>query len=350
MYLDQTCEPRTGEAIDLPRLIAYLANHLPIPQLDWQVRQFPGGHSNLTYLLSHPDGQKWVLRKPPPGTKAASAHDMGRECRTLTALDGLYPLAPQVKHYCEDSRILGQPFYIMSYVAGVILRRDYPNGWVEDTQTVAKQCQVWLDGLIKLHKLPTTAGTISSLGKPHGYRERQLAGWHQRYLKAHTPDAPDFAPVIAYLEAHLPTNHRAAVIHNDYKLDNVVWQSSQPTKMIGVLDWEMATLGDPLMDLGNSLAYWVEAGDGADLQKIRMMPTNAAGAWQRQQIIDYYQEHTGWDCRQFEFYYVFGLFRLAGICQQIYYRYYHKQTDDPRFAKMIGITHSLRKQCATIIN
>ena len=228
----------------------------------------------------------------------------------------------------------------MERVKGIILRSDIPAELNLDASRTEALCKSFIDRLVELHQVDYTACGLADLGKPEGYVQRQIEGWTSRYEKALTPDAPRWETVTAWLHEKMPADHpRPSIVHNDYRFDNVILDADNPMRIIGVLDWEMATLGDPLMDLGNCLAYWIEAGDPAPVQLMRRQPSNAPGMLSRRQFVDYYAERAGIRLDNFDYYYCYGLFRLAGIVQQIYYRYYHGQTQDKRFAQFLSLIH-----------
>jgi aminoglycoside phosphotransferase (APT) family kinase protein len=332
--LDEAAAVRAGEALDAGRLGAYLARHVPGLALPLTVRQFPCGFSNLTYLLTAGEVEL-VLRRPPFGTRPKSGHDMGREFRVLSALKRGFAECPNPVHNCTDESVIGAPFYVVERIRGIILRRDYPPELPARPGLVRAQQVALVDALARLHGLDYDALGLAELGRPDGYVARQVEGWIGRYARAATADAPSAEAVTAWLVSNLPPESPLpALIHNDYKLDNVVFDAGEPERLIGVLDWEMATIGDPLMDLGCSLAYWVEAGDGAPLLATRMLPTHLPGALTRAEVLGRYAAQTGRELPEFVFYHVFGLFRLAVIVQQIYYRFFHGQTRDPRFGAL----------------
>lgn len=332
--LDEAAPVRDGETLDPRRLGEYLAAQLPGLALPVTVRQFPSGFSNLTYLLTA-GSREFVLRRPPQGTRPKSGHDMGREFRVLSALQGVFAESPRPLHLCNDESIIGAPFYVVERIRGIILRRDYPAGLEPTSALVGAQHCALIDTLARLHGLDHRAIGLGDLGRPDGYVERQVEGWSGRYLRALTGDAANSDPVTEWLTVNRPPDtQRAALIHNDYKLDNVVFDAASPARLVGVLDWEMATVGDPWMDLGCSLAYWVEAGDPADLQQTRMLPTHLPGSLTRAEVVQRYASACSMDAPEFRFYRVFGLFRLAVIVQQIYYRFFHGQTRDSRFATL----------------
>jgi len=329
----ETRAPRPGEELDAEIVAGFLARELPGFQPPVEIAQFPGGASNLTYLV-RAGGREWVLRRPPFGTKARSAHDMGREYRILSRIHDAFPYAPQPVLFCADREVLGEEFYLMERLEGLILRRDLPAGMHLADEQARALCRNLVDVHAELHAIDYEAAGLAELGRPEGYVARQVDGWSSRYRAARTGDVPDNEALMAWLEANRPAEAaRAAIIHNDYKLDNVVLAELEGDwRITGVLDWEMATIGDPLMDLGASLAYWVQADDPEPLREIRMLPTHLPGMMRRAELVEYYCTRTGLEPGRFEFYYVYGLFRLAVIVQQIYYRFTLGQTKNPRFA------------------
>ena len=339
---------RKGEELDIARVDAYLKECLPGLDGTAKILQFPGGKSNLTYLIVFPD-RELVLRRPPFGTKAKSAHDMSREYRVLSGLKHGYPHVPKVCLFCDDESVIGSEFYVMERVVGSLIRQDIPAQWNFSRTDTRNFCLNFWDGLIRLHQTDYRAIGLEQLGRPIGYARRQILGWNKRYINALTPDAPPCAEVRAWLEDRIPKESGACIIHNDYRIDNIILHPDNPMEIAAVLDWEMATLGDPLMDLGNSLAYWVQADDPEEVQAGRSQPTNAEGMLKRNEVIRYFAEKTSMDVRKFGFYSVYGLFRLAVIIQQIYYRFYHGQSNDPRFAGLIHEVSRLEKRCLEVM-
>ena len=327
---------RPGEELDLAKLEPFLRSHFPAVAGTLVVRQFPSGHSNLTYSLQL-GAREFVLRRPPFGSKVKTAHDMGREFRVLSKLHPTYSPAPEVLLYCDDDSILGAPFYVMEPIRGIILRRNLPQGLEFPAGTARRLSESFLDNLALLHGLDYTAIGLADLGKPQGYLERQVRGWTERYYGSKTHDYPEVEKISAWMAEHVPSARGAALIHNDYKYDNVVLDPNDLTKVVGVLDWEMCTIGDPLSDLGTALAYWVDAQDPEDLQKIRWGPTTVPGSMTRAQLLERYAQATGRDISSMDFYLTFARFKIAVIIQQIYYRYHLGLTKDERFASMPGI-------------
>lgn len=335
-YVDLPRDVRSGEELDVAKLGAYLRETLPelIGDRPLEVSQFPGGHSNLTYLVRAGE-LDFVLRRPPFGSKVKSAHDMGREYKVLSCLHGHYPFAPEPLAHCTDPSVMGAEFYVMRRVEGIILRKDCPAGLDLSAPQVRALHERFVDNHVALHALDYEAIGLGDLGRPQGYVRRQVEGWTRRYSGSKTDDIPTVERVAAWLNERIPAETGASLIHNDYKLDNLVLSPDDPTDIVGVLDWEMSTVGDPLMDLGTTLSYWVTADDSDEMQMIRMGPTHVPGGFDRRGVAERYAEKSGRDLSNLAYYYVFGLFKTAVVLQQIYYRYKQGLTQDPRFALFI---------------
>ena len=340
---DQAVTIRTGEELDITRLQPFLQEHFtytgPV-----SIRQFPGGHSNLTYLLLL-GNRELVLRRPPFGSKVRSAHDMAREYRVLSKLHPVYPLAPKALLYCDDLSILGAPFYLMEPIRGLIIRSDPPSGMPFPPGTARRLSEAFIDNLASLHALDYAAIGLPDLGKPQGYLERQVTGWIERYHNSKTHDLPEVQRISAWLTQRIPSSRDTALIHNDYKYDNIVLDPDDSacdrTTIIGVLDWEMCTIGDPLTDLGTALAYWTDPQDPPELQEIRSAPTTLPGTLTRGQLVERYAAATGRDVGGMNFYLAFARFKVAVIIQQIYYRYAQGLTHDERFRTLPARIHTL---------
>jgi len=329
---DNAVAVRAGEELDLARLGAYLAQHFGGPG-PVTVEQFPAGHSNLTYRVMW-GGNELVLRRPPFGSQVKSAHDMGREYRVLSKLHEAYNVAPKVILYCDDLSVLGAPFYLMEPIRGIILRRELPLGLLLSPSLARQISEAFIDNLVRLHSLDYDALGLGDLGKPQGYLERQVKGWIGRYHNSATHDLSEVERISAWLTQHIPESSDATIIHNDYKYDNVVLDSNDITKIVGVLDWEMCTLGDPLSDLGTTLAYWTDPSDPDELQEVRSAPTTIPGTLTRTQLAQRYAQASGRSIHDMAFYLAFARFKVAVIVQQIYYRYERGLTHDERFATM----------------
>ena len=339
LTIDSPKPIREGEELDLPRLEAYLKAAIPGLDGPLEVAQFPSGFSNLTYLLNVGE-RELVLRRPPFGSKVKSAHDMGREFTVLSGLHPIYPAAPKPLALCDDMDVMGAQFYVMERIRGSIFRGQKPDGFNAGAATVRGCCEAFVRNLADLHALDYEAAGLGGMRKEGSYVERQVLGWIKRYGGSQTDDLPAIDTVMAWLKENYPPDSGATLVHNDYKFDNVVLDSHDPTKIIGVLDWEMCTIGDPLMDLGTTLGYWIEK-DDQELGVINCFLSQEPGVMTRKEIAAYYAEQSGRDLGNLQFYYVFALFKLAVIVQQIYYRYEQGLTKDERFAALIYVVGAL---------
>ena len=276
---------------------------------------------------------------------------MSREFRVLSALKDVFAYGPKPIHFCDDHSVIGCDFYLMNYIKGLVIRKDYPQGLDLNPRQVRQQWLNFFDVLGDLHSVDLKQTGLADFGRPEGYVKRQVEGWATRWEAAVTPDTVNMDGIISWLLDNMPVESGLArVIHNDFKLDNVIFSIDDPLKVIGVLDWEMATVGDPLMDLGCTLAYWVEEDDPDFARQYRTMPSDTPGAPKRAEIVERFSQRTGLSVDHFPFYFCFGQFRLAVIGQQIYYRYYHGVTQDPRFKSMVGKTRILQQMCDLIIS
>ena len=315
---------RDEDAFDVAKVHSWLNSYINESSLP-DVFQFRSGASNLTYLLKYPD-RELVLRRPPVGTKAVSAHDMKREFLIQSRLKPVYDLVPTVIALCEDHSILGSDFYVMDRIQGEIFRRDVPETLTKEDISVMAHSLV--SGLAQLHSV--NASVLNELNKGPGYVTRQVEGWSKRYRNALTDDVPDGEDVMRWLDANRPDDVGSCIIHGDWRIDNMVFDLAQK-KLVGVLDWELATVGDPLMDLGSALAYWIDKDDEPMFASLRRQPSHLDGMPTRKEFIAKYLELSGRKCDDFTFYEVFGLFRLTVIIQQIWARYKAGQTTNPAF-------------------
>jgi aminoglycoside phosphotransferase (APT) family kinase protein len=313
-----------------------------------ELTQYSGGASNWTYRLKYQNNDL-ILRRPPAGTKAKSAHDMSREYHIQKALKEFYPTIPEMIGLCQDESIIGCDFYVMKRIEGIIPRADLPRELNFSEVQVNDLCIHMIDKLIELHQVPYQGTPLEEFGKGDGYCYRQVDGWDHRYEKSKTINVPSFKYVRKWLKENTPIDSKICVIHNDWRFDNLILDPNHPTQIIGVLDWEMATLGDPLMDLGTALAYWVEENDSPIFKATRRQPTHLKGMFTREEVVNYYLEKTGMKTENWTFYEVFGIFRLAVIAQQIYYRFYHKQTNNPAFKDFWIIIHALHIRALKLI-
>jgi len=344
----QTRQVRPGEELDSARLGEFLRAHFPGESGEVSVRQFPSGHSNLTYLVTLA-ARAMVLRRPPFGSKVKTAHDMGREFRVLSKLHGAFPPAPKVIVDCEDESVIGAPFYLMEPIVGVIPRRAIPAGYELTADRAKGLSESFVDTLARLHGLDYAAIGLGDLGKPQGYMERQVRGWSERYHAAKTHEFPGSEWMLAWFAEKVPASGDAALIHNDYKYDNVILDPADITRIIGVLDWEMCTIGDPLSDLGTTLAYWVDANDPEELKAMRWSPTDSPGSLTREQLAERYAQRTGRNVSYLRFYLAFAYFKIAVIVQQIYFRYQQGLTKDERFASMPVVVETLLRAATRTI-
>ncbi|NMH59396.1 phosphotransferase family protein [Alteromonas ponticola] len=338
--IDKAGAVRQGEELDVAAVDTWLKQHIDALEGKPAVTQYSGGASNWTYCLEY-DNRALILRRAPAGTKAKGAHNMQREYTLQKALKPVYPYVPEMLAMCEDESVLGTDFYVMEKLVGIIPRKHMPRGVALSPQRTTQWCKNVIDCLIQLHQVDIHQTGLNQLAKGEGYIERQIAGWSQRYQNAKTWNVPSAKFVMRWLENNMPANETICLTHNDFRFDNLVLDPDDYTRVTGVLDWELATLGDPLMDLGNSLAYWVQADDDFLAQSTRRQPTHLPGMLTRKEVVDYYLSKNQIDCDDFTFYEVYGLFRLAAIVQQIYYRYHHGQTGNPAFKRFWIFVHYL---------
>jgi aminoglycoside phosphotransferase (APT) family kinase protein len=326
----------------------YLEGALSCSSEQVKISPISGGYSNLTFLIVTPSS-KLILRRPPFGEKIAKAHDMGREFRILQSLQKAgYSKSPKPILMCEDESVFGAAFFLMEFVEGFILRNRVPDGRDFSPKDFQQLSQNALDCLIELHGLELVNSGLLQLGKPEGYAQRQVEGWTERYFKSKTHELLEMEQAAAWLKKNLPSSEPVAFIHNDFKYDNLVLDHQIKTDIRAVLDWEMATIGNPLMDLGTFLAYWAEENDPEILKLFNM--SHLAGNFTRKQVIDYYSNKTGLPMDQMVFYYVFGLFKVAVIAQQIFKRYTMGFANDARFAGLINVVEAAGKKAQRSIS
>jgi aminoglycoside phosphotransferase (APT) family kinase protein len=329
---DGTIAVREGEGFDHGRVAAFLRERIAdLPDGPLTVRQYPAGASNLTFLLRI-GAWEGVLRRPPLGPLPPRAHDMVREARLLTRLHPVYPLAPRPYAICDDPAVLGAPFYVMERRHGVVLDDRFPPDIAPAPERCRRISESAVEALVALHAIDPQAAGLGDLGRPEGFVARQVRGWVGRYEAAKTDEYPEVAPLVAWLEAHLPAEGPATIVHNDYKLNNLLLAPGDLVPVVAVLDWEMTTLGDPLFDLGVTLGYWVEAGDPPELQTILPAVTPLPGFYSRREFMARYAARSGRDLATIDYYLTFAYFKLAVIIQQIYARWHRGQTRDERFA------------------
>jgi aminoglycoside phosphotransferase (APT) family kinase protein len=327
----ETIGVREGEEFDAAAVEPYLRERIEdLPEGELEIRQFPSGASNLTYLLKIGEWEG-VLRRPPLGPVPPRAHDMGRESYILARLNAVYPLAPKPYFFCEDESVIGAPFYVMERRKGVVVDREFPEG-VEPTRELCQSLsRTVADTLAELHAVDPDGAGLGDLGRPEGFLERQVNGWISRYEKARTEDVPEVGSLARWLASDIPESPEPTIIHNDYKLNNLILNPGDLTKVRAVLDWEMATVGDPLFDLAVSLSYWTEPTDSEELREVMPTVTSMPGFMTREEFMERYAHSSGRDLSAMHWYMVFGYFKLAVILQQIYARWKGGQTSDERF-------------------
>lgn len=330
--LDAPGDIRPDEKFDEEHLAAYLRQNVPELQGPLAVQQFRGGHANLTYAVTV-GGRELVLRRPPLGPVAPKSHDMAREYRALAALSPLYGPAPHVLHLCEDTSIIGAIFFLMERRYGVVVRMEWPQEFPDDPPTRRKVSEALVDALADLHAVDVSRPEIAALGKPDGFVHRQVTGWYDRWQKAKTREMPAMDELAQKLVDRIPKSSYVSVLHNDWKLDNTMYDAADPAKVVAVFDWDMTTLGDPLVDLGTLLGYWAQDGDEVP-RGTGSVITMAPGFLSRDEICERYAKRSGRDLSDIAFYETFALFKTAVVLEQIYVRYVRGQTKDERFGAL----------------
>ena len=330
--MSETIGVREGEDFDLAAVERYMRENIEdLPEGELEVRQFPSGASNLTYLVKIGDWEG-VLRRPPQGPLPPKAHDMGRESNLLMKLHEAFPLAPKPYFFTDDESIIGAPFYVMERREGINVDDSFPEGVEPTEELCCGMSRMIADTLVELHAVDWQGAGLEELGRPEGFLERQVKGWVGRYEEAKTEEIEEVEPLTEWIQKDVPESPPATIIHNDYKLNNLILNPDDLTDVRAVVDWEMATIGDPLFDLAVSLSYWVEAGDSQELKEVLPTLTDMPGFFTRKEFVDYYAEKSGRDLSEMHWYVVFGYFKLAVILQQIYARWHNGQTQDERFA------------------
>lgn len=330
--MSETHPIRPGEQIDAENLAAYLDETGIATKSGIEIRQFPAGSSNLTYLVSI-DHSEYVLRRPPFGNTVKTAHDMAREFNVLSKLSAVYEPAPKPLLFCDDESIIGSQFYLMERRSGLIIRGASPAELESSPDLQVAVAQSFIKNLADLHALDLRGAELGGLGRPEGYALRQIDGWSRRYFAAKTDELSDLENTVAWLNANVPADSGASLVHNDYKFDNVMLDPADLTKITAVLDWEMVTVGDPLMDLGTTLGYWMSSDAPDELLNMPFNPRVLMENISRGELVEMYAAASGREISNMLFYYVFGTFKIAVICQQIYARYIKGFTTDARFAR-----------------
>jgi len=338
--MNDTKPIRQGEELDVENLQAFLRENYDFKNDEIEIMQFPAGSSNLTYCVKI-GAEEYVLRRPPFGNTVKSAHDMKREFDVLSKLSKVYRAAPKPLIYCADEVIIGSEFYLMERRRGLIIRGKSPEMLENSPELQRKVCESFIENLVELHSLDYKKIGLGELGKPEGYAERQVEGWTKRYFNAKTDEHAELEITIEWLNVNIPESNGASLVHNDYKFDNVMLNTNDLAEIVAVLDWEMTTVGEPLMDLGTTLGYWMSREVGEQMLSMPFNPRVLMENISRRELVEIYAEKSGKDVSGMLFFYVFGTFKIAVIAQQIYFRYAKGFTRDKRFANFNFFVGSL---------
>ena len=349
MSAHDTIDVRPDERFEETQLAEFLRGKLPGSERPLTVRQFRGGAANLTYLLDY-GTHEYVLRRPPLGPVAKSAHDMSREYTVLSVLHQVYPYAPRAFLYHDDPALIGADFFVMERRQGIVVRKSLPAAYADQPDAPRRMSEALLDGLVGLHAVDYDAVGLGELGKPEGFVLRQIEGWYKRWHKAKDQALPEMDEVYAWLKGHVPPTTAVSLVHNDYKLDNVMLDRTDPGKLVAVFDWDMCTLGDPLCDLGALLCYWTDPTDPPYFQALAMMPIGDLGFMTRRELVEQYAQKSGRSVHNINFYHTLGLFRLTVIIAQIYIRFKRGQTQDRRFASFEMMIPLMAKAAVEVMN
>lgn len=333
---------RAGEELNEVNLQAFLRENLGALEREIEISQFPAGSSNLTYCIKI-GAEEYVLRRPPFGNQVKSAHDMSREFNVLSKLSKVYTAAPKPLIYCNDESVIGSEFYLMERRKGLIIRGKSPLVLENSPELQRKVCESFIENLANFHALDYQKIGLGDLGKPVGYVRRQVEGWTKRYFNAKTDEHFELEKSIEWLNANIPNSNNASLVHNDYKFDNVMLNPENLTEIIAVLDWEMTTVGEPLMDLGTTLGYWMSKEAGSEMLSMPFNPRVLMENISRRELVEIYAEKSGRDVSEMLFYYAFGTFKIAVIAQQIYFRFRRGFTQDKRFATFNHFVGALGK-------
>lgn len=344
----ETLPPRTGEELDGKRLADFLRTRHGFDIETLEIEQFPAGSSNLTYLVKI-GGEEFVLRRPPFGNTVKTAHDMRREFNVLSKLSAVYKPAPKPLLFCNDDSVIGSDFYLMERREGIVIRGQAPKKLDDSPELRMRLCESFIDNLAKLHSLDYERAGLGELGKPDGYCRRQVEGWTKRYVAARTHEHAELESAIGWLSENIPGESGASLVHNDYKFDNIMLNPGDLTRITAVLDWEMVTIGDPLMDLGTTLGYWMSRDAGEEMLNMPFNPRVLMENITRRELAEMYAAASGRDLPNILFYYVFGTFKIAVIAQQIYVRFAKGHTSDPRFANFDRFVAALGSIAANTI-
>jgi aminoglycoside phosphotransferase (APT) family kinase protein len=343
-----TIPVRPGEELNIDNVERFLREHLPdLPEGPLEVEQFASGHSNLTYLLRCGEWEA-VLRRPPLGPVAPKAHDMKRESKILSLMHEVFPLAPRPYVFSEDESIAGATFYVMERKKGIVLDNKWPDGIECSPELCRRVSESVVDTLVELHSIDWEAAGLASIGRPEGFMQRQVQGWIGRYERAKTDEIAAADKAARWMLDHIPLSPPATIVHNDFKLNNMIFSDQDPAQVVAVVDWEMTTIGDPLSDVAITASYWDEAGDAELLRSGFSSVTALPGFFSRRQFIEQYAAKSGRDMESFDFYLTYAYYKVAVICQQIYYRWKKGQTQDPRFERLGQVTQNLMQHAHQI--
>ena len=334
---------RPDERFDEVKIAEYLKDKLVGADQTMKIRQFGGGAANLTYLLMFGDTHEYVLRRPPLGPIAPSAHDMAREYKVLSVLYKAFPFAPQAYLFCDDPQVMDVPFFVMEQRQGTVVRRSLPEKFANLSDAPRQMSEALVDALADFHAVDYSALGLDDLGKPDGFIERQIEGWYRRWHKSKLDDNAEIDSVYQWLKSNNPQSMSSTLVHNDYKLDNVMFADDDPSNIRAIFDWDMCTLGDPLSDLGALLTYWIQPDDPPLVKMTSTMPVGNYGFLFRRELVERYARKSGRDVTSIRFYHALGVFRLTVIIQQIYVRYVRGQTQDERFADLGEVVDALAK-------
>lgn len=346
----ETVPVRPEAAFDLAALARFVRGRLPGTDGPLEVLQFAGGHANFTYLLRFGE-HEYVLRRPPGGPVAAGAYDMGREFRALSALWPVFPAASRPFFYCEDPTIIGAPFFIMERRRGLVIHKEIPPAYLNRPDLYRRLSEAMVGTLVALHAIDYTAVGLASLGKPEGFVERQVRNWMKRWERVRVESIPFLDELGPWLLAHLPPPQAPTLLHNDYKLDNLMVDPADITHIVALFDWDQCTLGDPLIDLGLLLNYWTQADDPPERQAFSQAPTTLPGFYTRAELVRRYAERSGRDVSAISFYETFALWKTAIVVMQLFVLYRNGQLRDERLAdfnqRAVWLAHTAHRVAHT---
>ena len=345
---DDTAPIREDERFDEKRVAAYLRDELPDLVGDHPIEfdQFPGGAANLTYRARSGDSE-FVLRRAPHGPIAKGGHDMRREHRVLSRLWKAYPKAPRSFHYCADPEVMGKPFFFMERRRGWVIRGEWPGPFAAEAALRRRLAESLVDSLAELHLVDPGAVGLGDLGQPEGFVARQVEGWSRRWAAARTRDVPDMEVAARLLGSEIPRVGPVSLLHNDYKLDNTM--ASDRGEVVAVLDWDMATRGDPLVDLGTLLAYWPDP-NAPTFPIFGDLSVSLSPIMAKSEVVERYRAATGAELAGMQYYEGLALFRIAVIIEQIFARFVRGQTADSRFARFEPITPILARATCEVLD